>query len=194
MTFLNNISKEEILKMPVVAFTGKIIIIEDSASFDKYYPMLMSNRIWGFDTETKPCFKKGKSNQNQVSLLQLSIQNTCFLFRLKDIGMPDRLLSFFSNPNIIKVGLSIKDDLAGLRKLRNFKEDSFVDLQNLVKYYGIEELGLRKIAAIVLNKRVSKTQQLTNWEAENLSEKQQIYAATDAWVCREVYLKLINNE
>ncbi len=194
MSFFNRILKEDILKLQVVNFDGKIILIDDLDKFNKNIPNLYKEKIWGFDTETKPSFKKGESNQNTVSLLQLSSKNITFLFRLNKIGFPDELLEFLSNHEYLKVGLSIKDDLNLLRKLKNFSHKGFIDLQTIVHEYGIEDMGLRKLAAIVLQRRVSKSQQLTNWDAEELTEKQQIYAATDSWVCREIYLKLISSQ
>lgn len=190
MDFLSNIDKEDILRLPIVRFAGEIILIDNLIDFDKYFDELLKEKIWGFDTETRPSFKKGKSNQNSVALLQLSSHNRAVLFRLNRIGFPEKLAGFLSNPNYYKVGLSTKDDLNSLKKISNFDHQGFIDLQDIVSNHGINEKSLRKLAAIVLQIRVSKSQQLTNWDAEHLTQKQLIYAATDAWTCREIYLKL----
>jgi ribonuclease D len=194
MKFEAKISKEEIMTLPVLHFQGKIFLIDNFKDFNRYINRLYQKSIWGFDTETKPSFRKGQSNQNKVALLQLSSANECYLFRLNKIGIPDELINFLSDDSIIKVGLSIKDDNSALGKLRSFKKQGFIDLQSIVNFYGIEDLGLRNVAAIVLGQRISKSQQLTNWEADELTDAQKVYAATDAWACREIYLKLINNE
>lgn len=192
MAFPEKISKEEILKYPIVKFEGDIILIDNINQYNKHFDNLLKSNKWGFDTETKPSFKKGKSNINKVSLIQLSSEDTTYLFRINKIGLPDSLVDFLANPDYIKIGLSIKDDLSGLAKIKYFEPKGFIDLQSIVSNYGIEETGLRKLAAIVLQKRVSKTQQLTNWEAEELNIKQLIYAATDSWVCQKIYKALLN--
>lgn len=194
MKFEKNIDKKVIMSMPLLTYDGEITLIDSIQNFNKYFPTSCENDIWGFDTETRPSFKKGESNQNSVALIQLSSSNITYLIRVNKIGIPDRLISFFENPDVTKVGLSIKDDLSGLRKINNIIFNGFIDLQSIVRKYGIEEIGLRKVTAIVLNKRVSKSQQLSNWEADELSLKQQVYAATDSWICREIYLKLRENE
>ncbi len=194
MKFEAKISKENIMQCPILHFEGEIIIIDNLKDLKKHIDKLFQKHLWGFDTETKPNFRKGKSNQNKVSLMQLSSSNCCYLFRLSKIGIPDKLAEFLSDENYVKVGLSIKDDLSGLVKLREFEKHGFIDLQKIVNFYGIEDLGLRNVAAIVLGKRISKSQQLTNWDSDELTESQKIYAATDAWACREIYLKLIKNE
>lgn len=190
MSFNSSINKEDILNLPISRFAGDIILIDNLNDFDKYFNLLVKEKIWGFDTETRPSFKKGQSNQNFVSLLQLSSYERAILFRLNKLGFPEKLVNFLSDQNYLKVGLSIKDDLNSLKKITDFDHSGFVDLQNIVSDYGINEKSLRKLAAIVLQKRVSKAQQLTNWDAESLSHKQLVYAATDAWTCREIYLKL----
>lgn len=193
MKFLKNISKEDVLKLPLIKYQGEIVVIDSFREFNKYIDKLYSQPVWGFDTETKPSFKKGASNQNVVSLLQLSSENIAFLFRLNKIGLPDELLNFLTDEKFTKVGLAIKDDIKMLNKREIVNRESFIDLQSIASDYGIEELSLRKLSAIVLGKRVSKNQQMSNWDADLLSEKQIIYAATDAWVCYMIYKNLINS-
>ncbi len=192
MDFIKKIEKEEILKLPLYDYDKDFVIIDDKLSFKKVVPELFLEKIWGFDTETKPSFKKGVKNQKNVSLLQLSNSQKTYLFRLNKIGLPQELTIFLNKKEITKVGVSIRDDIKSLQKLNNFEQGGFIDLQNIVNNYGIEEYSLRKMAAIVLQLRISKAQQLSNWEAENLTEKQIKYAATDAWACREIYIKLLN--
>jgi ribonuclease D len=144
----------------------------------------------GFDTETRPTFKKGR--KNSVSLIQLSSGDLAFLFRINRIGIPDELADLLSDPSVIKAGVAVHDDIKFLKGVRKFTPDGFIDLQNFVKDFGIQSSGLKKLAAIILGFRISKRQQVTNWEAEQLTEAQQIYAATDAWVCHQIYKKLIN--
>ncbi|HXK82238.1 MAG TPA: 3'-5' exonuclease [Bacteroidales bacterium] len=189
-SFKENISKEEINNLPIAVFKGTIVIIDSVRVLKKYLPELMLENIWGIDTETKPCFKKGVQNQNKTALIQLCGNRKAFLFRVNKIGIPDVLVKIFSDEKILKVGLALKDDIAGLENIRKFKAQSFIDLQKYVNDFGIEANGLRSLSAIVLGIRISKTQQLSNWEADVLDEKQILYAATDAWAPRQIYLKL----
>lgn len=194
MSFLVNISKEEIQDLPLVAYQGDLEIIDSPESYKKIVPEIFLEKIWGFDTETKPCFKKGVSNTQDVSLLQLSSASKTYLFRLNMYGLQPEILTLLSDPRFIKVGVSIRDDIKSLRKLRNFEPNGFVELQNTVKEYGIEGFSLKKMAAIIIGGRISKAAQLSNWEAEELSPKQTRYAATDSWMSREIYIKLLSSE
>lgn len=151
-------------------------------------PRLLSSKVLGFDTETRPSFKKGR--KNKVSLIQLSNSEIACLIRINRIGIPDELVTILSNPGITKTGVAIHDDIRYLTGIRKFKPAGFIDLQGFVKEYGIQSSGLKKLAAIILGFRISKRQQVTDWEAIQLSEAQQIYAATDAWVCHQIYNKL----
>lgn len=139
----------------------------------------------GIDTETRPSFVKGQTHK--VALLQVSTREICFLFRLNMIGMPDSLVNFLENPAIIKVGLSLKDDFMALHKRADFSQQSFVELQEYVNAFGIQDKSLQKIYAILFGKKISKSQRLTNWEADVLSDAQKRYAATDAWACYNIY-------
>ena len=142
----------------------------------------------GFDTETKPAFKKGVINQ--VSLLQLSSLHEAFLIRINKIGLPKEIIDILSNKEVKKIGLAIKDDIKALREIQDFEFQSFIDLQDFVKYFNIESQSLKKIAGIVLHKRISKSKQVSNWDKEELSEGQLLYAATDAWACLQIYKTL----
>lgn len=186
--YLKTISKEEIDKLPVQQFCGHIEVIDQPHQVEHMVNLIQNEKVLGFDTETKPSFKKGRSNK--VALLQLSTGNQAFLVRTSKIGLPKEITSILEDPAIAKVGLAIKDDIAGLQKLKKFKPQQFIELQSYVKDFDIQDNGLRKITAIVLNFKILKNQQTSNWENGHLTEAQQIYAATDAWVCRQIYEKL----
>jgi len=186
--YQENITAEEIQEFDLSWFKGEIVVIDNSEIYYKMIKKLKGEKILGFDTETKPSFRKG--HKNRVSLIQLASDKLACLFRINRIGLPAELLSLLANPGVIKVGVAIHDDIRFLKKVRRFNPEGFVDLQGFVKDYGIKSSGLKKLAAIVLGFRISKRQQVTDWEADELTEAQQIYAATDAWVCREIYRKL----
>lgn len=171
--------------MPTVSFEGRIITIDTVADTDKAVKALQKEKLLGIDTETRPSFRKGV--QHKVSLIQLSTADTCFLIRLNRVDMPDSLLSLLENDKITKVGVSLHDDIQALNKRHKFTPGGFIDLQNIVKEFGIEEMSLQKIFAIVFGQRISKSQQLTNWENDVLTDKQKLYAATDAWACLKLY-------
>lgn len=186
--YKENISSEEIGELELHWFRGEIVVVEDIETFNKVIPVLQKSSVLGFDTETKPAFRKGK--KNKVSLLQLANSEVACLFRLNRIGFPDRLVGILSDPDIVKAGVAIHDDLRFLKSVRGFEPEGFIDLQGMVKKFGIQSSGLKKLVAIILGFRISKRQQVTDWEAGELSEAQVTYAATDAWVCYEIYRKL----
>lgn len=146
--------------------------------------------LLGFDTETRPSFRKG--HLNKVALLQISTLDECFLFRLNRIGFPKELIALFEDSKITKVGLSIKDDMHQLGTLADFKPENIIELQSFVKDYDIADNSLQKVYAIIFDKRMSKGQRLTNWEAENLTEAQQCYASLDAYACLQIYNRLFS--
>jgi ribonuclease D len=192
--YIETITPAELEKLEYASFPGKIQVIDSvGADFNRAIAYLRSQKIIGFDTETRPCFGPNQPRYS-VSLLQLSGPGKAYLFRLKSMGMHRRLCNLLSDKRIIKVGAAIHDDIRGLQKLNDFRADGFVDLQKIVADYGIRDKSVKKMTAIILGFRISKTQQLSNWEAEELSESQCKYAATDAWVCREMYIKLMNSE
>ena len=192
--YIESITPEELEKLEFASFPGKIQIIDSvGAEFNRAIAYLRSQKIIGFDTETRPCFSPNQPRYG-VSLLQLSGPGKAYLFRLKKMGMHRRLCNLLSDKRIIKVGAAIHDDIRGLQKLHDFEAGGFVDLQKIVGEYGIRDKSVKKMTAIILGFRISKTQQLSNWEADQLSESQCKYAATDAWVCREMYIRLMNSE
>lgn len=183
------ISNEETAMLPAVEFRGPITVVDSPMDIRAACQYLAGQPVIGFDTETRPSFRVGAVNR--VALLQLSSAERCFLFRLNKIPLERDILKLFEDKNILKIGVAIRDDLKALRQIRLFRERNFLDLQNFVPEWGIAEKSLRKISAIVLGKRVSKAQRLSNWEAATLTEGQQLYAATDAWVCTKIYERLL---
>ena len=192
--FTESITPQELEKLEYVSCPGKIIVIDSvGAEFNRAIAYLRAQKVIGFDTETRPTFTPSQPRYS-VSLLQLSGPDRAYLFRINKIGMHRRLCNLMANEKVIKVGAAIHDDIRGLQKHNDFRPASFVDLQKIVWEWGIRDKAVKKMAAIILGIRISKTQQLSNWEAETLSEPQCKYAATDAWVCREMYLKLMRSE
>lgn len=188
------ITPQEIEALPWAAFRGRIEVIDRiDAAFDAACAYLSAQQAIGFDTESRPTFSPNQPHYG-TSLLQLSGPDKAFLFRVKYIGMPRKLRAILADEKILKIGAAVTDDIKGLQLIGGFKPAGFVDLQKIGWEYGIKERGVKKMAAIILGVRISKTQQLSNWEAEHLSEAQRLYAATDAWVCREMYFHLLESE
>jgi ribonuclease D len=177
--------KEKIQTLPLVHFKGRIIVIFTEKEANKAVDYLMKQSVLGFDTETRPSFKKGQSHQ--VALLQVATHDTCFLFRLNKIGVTDSVARLLEDQEITKVGLSLQDDMRMLNQRRAFTPGTFVELQKEVKDIGIEDNSLQKIFANLFGGKIAKGQQLSNWEAEILTEAQQRYAATDAWACIKIH-------
>ena len=190
-----SITPEEIDRLEPGTFPGKIKVIDGvGLEFIAAVRYLKRQKIIGFDTESRPSFSSDQPHYG-VSLLQLSGSEKAFLFRIKLMGgIPKPLRSVLSDGRIIKVGAAVNDDVRGLEKHHDFTPRGFVDLQKIVWEYGIKDKAVKKMAANILGIKISKTQQLSNWEAETLSPAQQAYAATDAWVCREMYLKLLGSK
>jgi len=186
--YLENLSAEELANYDLSWFKGEIVVVDNLEIYRKVMPRLKEKKILGFDTETRPSFRKGR--KNKVSLIQLANSDLACLFRINRIGIPEEIVDILADPEVIKAGVAVHDDIRFLKHVRKFNPEGFIDLQKIVKDHGINSSGLRKLAAIVLGFRISKRQQVTDWEAEKLSEAQQIYAATDAWVCYEIYTKL----
>ncbi|NDV78404.1 3'-5' exonuclease [Dysgonomonas sp. 511] len=189
---VSTITKDELATMPREVFGGRIITIQSDSEAEKACEYLSSCKVIGFDTETRPAFKKGIIHK--VALMQLSTDDTCFLFRLNLIGIPQCLEDILVNPAIKKIGLSLKDDFSAMHKRSRLAPSNFVELQSFVKQYGIEDTGLQRIYGILFEKRISKGQRLSNWEAEVLSDAQKMYAAIDAWACFKIYDELKDRE
>lgn len=177
--------KKKIQTLPCIHFGGRIIVVFTEKETDKAVEYLMKQPLLGLDTETRPTFQKGK--MHHVALLQVATHDTCFLFRLNKTGMTDSILRLLEDTTITKVGLSLQDDMRALNQRRKFKPGTYVELQKEVKDIGIEDNSLQKIYANLFGEKISKGQQLSNWEADILTEAQQRYAATDAWACIQIH-------
>lgn len=187
--FIDKISNEQTALLPAVEFRGEIRIVEHERDIAAACKTLAEQPVIGFDTETRPSFRPGVTFR--VSLLQLSTPTVCYLFRLNKIPLAKPILQLFEDRRILKIGADVAGDLRSLRQIRHFRDGGFVDLQGIAPEWGIGEKSLRKLSAIVLGRRVSKAQRLSNWEAATLTDKQQLYAATDAWVCTRIYEQLL---
>lgn len=184
-TIYSKFDKKLITELPIALFSGRIITIINENDADKAVDYLLSCDILGVDTETRPMFRKGE--QHKVALLQVASRDTCFLFRLNDIGIPPSVIRLLEDCTVPKIGLSWHDDLLSLHRRVEFNPGYFVDLQDIVKEIGIKDLSLQKLYANIFHQKISKRQRLTNWEADVLSDKQKLYAATDAWACIKLY-------
>lgn len=188
-TIYNKFDKKQITALPRVIFEGRIITIITEGETRKAVDYLLSQPILGVDTETKPAFKKGMNNK--VSLLQVSTKNTCFLFRLNITGITPAILKLLEDTKVPKIGLSLHDDIHQLMERAKFKPGKFIDIQKHVNEIGVEDLSLQKLYANLFGQRISKSQRLSNWESDVLSERQKRYAATDAWACIMLYEELV---
>jgi ribonuclease D len=189
--YKESITKEELVEMPLRWFDGEIVVVDSKDKLQLAIDVLSKQPIIGFDTETKPAFKKGVINK--VALLQLSTKKHAFLFRINRIGLPKEITAILADKNIIKPGVAIRDDIKGLQAIRRFQPGGFVELQDEAQNKGIQNFSLKKLTGIACGFRISKGQQLTNWEADVLTEAQQIYAATDAWAALEIFEIFSNN-
>lgn len=185
MIIKRSISKEEIKELPKASFKGQIHVIQTEAETNKAVAYLLSRQTVGIDSETRPSFTKGKTHK--VSLLQIASEEFCFLFRLNFTGLTPSLIGLLENPSVVKVGLSLRDDFLMLHKRAAFIQQSCLDLQNIVPKFGIQDKSLQKIYAILFGEKISKSQRLSNWETDVLSDAQKQYAAIDAWACLNIY-------
>lgn len=186
--YIHRIDKEEVNRLPLARFTGEVIIVNTVDAMTDAVQYLNRYTCVGVDTETRPSFQHGQ--HFPTALLQIATTERCYLFQLKQTGFTRELADIFSNPAICKVGLAFHDDLNGLKRLRPFVPQNCVDLQKIVLKYGILDLGLQKIFAIVFSQKINKSQQLTNWENPVLTDLQAQYAATDAWATLLIYKRL----
>ncbi len=190
--FKSKITKEEVNLLPIASFDGKITVVDEPEQVKTAVEKLRQSNFLGLDTETRPSFTRGI--RYKISLLQISNMEECFLFRLNYIGFPPELAQLLADEKIMKVGLALKDDFAGLNRLSKFKPANYIDIQSVAKEYGILELGLQKVFAIIFGRKISKAQQLTNWESPVLSEQQLRYGATDAWASLLIYMQLLREK
>lgn len=188
MIIHKTINKESINEMPKVLFGGQIHVVQTPQEAERAVAYLKTCPIVGIDSETRPSFTKGRVHK--VALLQIASEEHCFLFRLNLTGLTLPLILLLENPNVLKVGLSLKDDFMMLRKRAPFEPRGYIELQEYVRMFGIEDKSLQKIYGILFGQKISKSQRLSNWEAAELTQPQQLYAATDAWACLNIYNKL----
>ncbi len=184
-TLYNKYDKKNIPNLPKVVFPGRIIVIISAQEAEKAVDYLLTADVLGFDTETRPIFHAGR--QNKVALLQVSTEDTCFLFRLNHIGLCPAVIRLLETTSVKKVGLSWHDDILSLRHRGNFTPNGFFELQDHMKELGVEDMSLAKLYANIFGERISKREQLSNWENDVLTEKQKSYAAIDAWACVRLY-------
>jgi len=180
-----SISQEEVNALPLGAFEGKISLITDRTGLHSALRAIEAHPLVGFDTETKPAFVKGQ--RHKVALMQISLPSEVFLVRIKSTGITEELVSFLENKNIMKAGVGIRDDIKALQQLERFTPSGFVELAELSRQVGLEVESVKKLTALLLGFRISKSAQTSNWEADQLDSRQLSYAATDAWVCLRIY-------
>lgn len=185
---LIHIDKDFVAALPLLQYEGKIELITDEKAAKKAVKALMKEDVLGFDTETRPSFSRG--NSYLTSLVQLCGRKCAYLFRLDYCGGVPVLFPIFENPDILKVGVAVKEDVLHLKKRAPFDDAGFADASTYTRKAKIENTGLRALCAYFLGGRISKNAQVSNWAAKTLSEQQIIYAATDAWISRELFLKL----
>ena len=180
--------KELLPSLPTAAFPGRIVVVQSEGEAEKAVDCLLAGDMIGVDTETKPSFRKGENNK--VALLQASLDDVCFLFRIGRIGMVPPVLRLLENTSVPMVGLSLRDDILSLKRRCSFSPGMFIDLQDVAGSIGIADKSLQKMYANLMGMKISKRQQLSNWNADVLSDKQKLYAATDAWACLQMYREL----
>lgn len=185
---VDKFDKQQLANLPRATFCGRIIVVSSEREAERAVNFLMRQTLLGFDTETRPSFRPGP--MHPVALMQVSTEDTCFLFRLNFIDIPPCLVQLLSDELITKVALSWGDDTSQLLRRCKFKMGRFVELQTYVRQFGIEDMSLQKLYANVFGEKISKAQQLTNWEADALTAAQKVYAATDAWACLRLYQEL----
>ena len=191
-SYIHHYSKDLIQWLPLAAFGGEVIVVDTPAKVEEAVEYLSKQNAIGVDTESRPSFTRGV--HYPTALLQIATEERCYLFRLTHVGMPQALADIFANPKITKVGLAFKDDIAGLRRRRDFKPANCIDLQTIVTKYGILDMGLQKIFAICFGRKISKAQQLTNWENSHLTPDQARYASTDAWATLLIYKDIMQTK
>ncbi len=190
--YLHHYSREMLQLLPIAQFDGEVVVVDKAEQVAEAVAWLSRHKFVGVDTEARPSFTKGE--HYPTSLVQIATHDRCYLFRLSKIGMPQELADFFANSKVCKVGLAFKEDINGLRRLREFEPVNCVDVQTMANNYGIFDLGLQRMFAICFEKKISKSQQLTNWENVELTPEQARYASTDAWATLLIYEDMIHTK
>lgn len=187
----NRLSSDYINTLPIVKFEGKVVIVDNKEQEEKVIKLLRKEEYVGFDTESKPAFKKGVSYP--ISLVQLATQDTAYLIQVKKTGFTDALADFLSNKKIKKIGVGVKNDITKLNELKDFIAGGFIDLSTIAAEKGIIQIGVRGLTARYIAHRLVKSSQKTNWAKSELTRKQQLYAASDAWICLQIYPRLLDD-
>ena len=190
MMFPTSITKAEVMEKPLAAFEGKVVIVQTDAQINEALDEINQFSAVGFDTEARPTFKKGQIRN--VSLIQVATDEKVYLLRLLPAALNDKLIEFLENEDLVKIGIGLNDDYNLLNRLRSFRPQGFLDLNKEVAELGAQSIGARNLAAMILGIRISKSAQTSNWENQTLTPKQIRYAATDAWICLEIYQQLRN--
>ena len=183
-----DLSRDDINAMPIDRYHGPVTVARDPETVAEACHTLSQEKVLGFDTETRPSFRKGESYD--PSLIQLAGAKRVYLFPLPHGRVPDPLKRLLGNPDIIKAGVALDFDLKQLKAMDDFEPAGFVTLEPMARALRIKNQGLRGLAAALLGFRISKRAQCSNWSRTELTDAQIIYAATDAWISRELYLKL----
>ena len=190
MIFKKYVSKEDVKNYSIENFSGKIIIIDRQEDIVESCLYLKKQKIIGFDTESKPTFKKGVTSK--VSLVQFSTEDCAFLFRINKTGLDNSIIDIICDKKIKKIGIAIHDDIKALQRIKEFEPNNIIDLNQLALKLGFESIGAVKLSILILGFSISKSARLSNWEQINLTNSQIEYAATDAWICNMIYNKLLN--
>jgi len=186
-TTRRTIPHEELMQLPIVRYRGAIHFIQTEKDLHRALQEIRCEHVVGFDTETRPTFRKGQFHA--PSLVQIATGHTVHLFQLARLDFSHALAEVFGNAQIIKAGVALARDLSELQKVFPFKPANMVDLGEIAKHRGMAQTGLRNLTGLFLGGRITKGPQTSNWSQPTLSPKQQLYAATDAWACRELYLR-----
>ncbi|HKI81247.1 MAG TPA: 3'-5' exonuclease [Pseudodesulfovibrio sp.] len=187
--YLRAFTKAEINEMPLRHYEGDIMVVRSESDLEEALDGMRESSLLGFDTETRPVFKKGKK-PGPPSLLQLATADCAYVFQLGVQPLAKGVCEIMANRRILKTGVAVRDDILGLQRHFRFKPSGFVDLSDITAKYGLQTHGLRNMAANLLGFRISKSAQCSNWAKDKLTRQQIIYAATDAWISRELYLAL----
>mgnify|MGYP001094176992 CR=1 FL=1 len=189
MNFPASITKDEVMELPISSYTGNVHVLTEANEIDDAMAEISKSKVVGFDTEARPTFKKGQIRN--ISLIQIATKTEVYLLRIKSTGLMNSIVEFLESDTIMKVGIGLDDDKQLLKRLADFKPTNFLDLNVEMPNFGAEKIGARNLAAMLLNIRISKSAQTSNWENPTLTNKQVQYAATDAWICLEIHDKLV---
>lgn len=185
--FGRSVSREDVNQLPIRRYAGSVHLVATPTDLQHAMKDILQESVVGFDTETRPAFKPGESYL--PSLVQFATAGAVYLLQMRHENLFDATRDVLSSPNVMKVGVSVTDDVRALKKLFAFDEESMLDLGTVAKRHGLKQTGVRNLAAMFLGVRIPKGAKTTNWAARTLTREQIAYAATDAWTCRELYVR-----